>query len=227
MKRLLALFVLWPALAFGGVGPDLSAGSGVEYFTKLRMDYSKSPKTEFYPTWRLAPEHEELVKAYKAGEIDRVVQIADSWLKKCPIDADTHLRVAMCFKEKGDLPNYTYHLNIFYGLLRSITSSGDGLTPETAFKVVSIHEEYSLLQEIGAKLEKQSLVKGPCDKMEISRKNGKVNMTLYFNVSIPMSFAGSQLNSKGQSIEPTGSANGSQPIGSETNTTSSAAGSRR
>ena len=180
------ILLLWPVLAFGRVGPDLSGGSGVEYFTKLRMDYSKNPKTEYYPMWRVAPEHEELVKAYREGDMDRVILLADSWLKKCPIDADSHLRVAMCFKEKGDLPSYTYHLGIFYGLLQSITASGDGLTPETALKVVSIHEEYSLIQEIGGKLEKQSLVKGPCDKMEISRKNGKVKMTLYFDVSIPL-----------------------------------------
>lgn len=227
MNRFLPILLLWPVLAFGRVGPDLSAGSSIEYFTKLRMDYSSAPKTEFYPIWRLAPEHEELVKAYKEGEIDRVIQIGNSWLKKCPIDADTHLRVAMCFKEKGDLPSYTYHLSIFYGLLGSITASGDGLTPETAFKVVSVHEEYSLIQEIGAKLERQPLVDGPCDKMEISRKNGKVKMTLYFNVSIPMAFMESQLNSKKQSIEPDGAANGSRPIRPETNGTSSAAGSRR
>ncbi|MBI5684063.1 MAG: DUF4919 domain-containing protein [Verrucomicrobia bacterium] len=195
MNYLLAVLLLWPILAFARVGPDLSAGTGVEYFTQLRLDYSKNPKTEFYPVWRVAPEHGDLVKAYRAGETDRVIEIADSWLKKCPIDADTHLRVAMCFKEKGNLPSYTYHLSIFYGLLRSIAASGDGLTPETAFKVVSIHEEYSLIQEIGANLEKQSLVTGPCDKMEISRKNGKVKMTLYFNVSIPMAFTESKLKS--------------------------------
>ncbi|NJK91733.1 MAG: DUF4919 domain-containing protein [Blastochloris sp.] len=77
-------------------------------------------------------------------------------------------------------------MTVFYGLLQSITSSGDGLTPETAFNVISVHEEYSLIQEIGAQLEKQSLVAGPCDKMELIRKEGKVKLTLYFNVSIPM-----------------------------------------
>ncbi len=186
MKYTICLLLLAPLLALAKVGPDLSPGSNVEYFTKLRMDYAADPKTEFFPIWTLAPEHEALVKAYKDGDIDKVIEIADSWLKKCPVDADTHLRVAMCFKEKGDFPSYNYHMAVFYGLLQSITSAGDGLTPKTAFKVISVREEYSLIQEIGAKVEKQSLIDGPCDQMDLSRRDGEVKFTLYFNVSIPL-----------------------------------------
>jgi hypothetical protein len=194
MNRLLALLLLCPIVAFGRAGPDLSAGAGAEYFTKLRMDYAKNPKTEFYPGWRFAPENKELVKAYKAGETDRVIQLADSWLKKCPIDAETHRMVALCFREKGDAASYTYHMSIFYGLLQSIAASGDGSTPEKAFKVIAVHEEYSLIWDMGAKVARQSLVKGPCDKMELSRNDGKTKMTFYFDVSIPMAFTEAQLN---------------------------------
>lgn len=48
-----------------------------------------------------------------------------------------------------------------------------------------------------------------------------------FNVSIPMAFTASQLNSKKQSLEATGFRNGSHPSHSETNSRSGAAGSRR
>jgi uncharacterized protein with GYD domain len=75
---------------------------------------------------------------------------------------------------------------VFYGLLSSITSSGDGRSPETAFRVVSVHEEYSLLQEIGAKVEKQSLVRGGYDRLEISRKNGEKKYTLFFDVRLSL-----------------------------------------
>jgi hypothetical protein len=145
MKRLLTLLCALPLFAWARVGPDLSAGVNVEFFTKLRMDYAEAPGTEYFPMWNMDPDHQKLVEAYKQGEVDEVLKLADSWLKKCPVDADTHLRVAMCFKEKGDLRSYTYHLGVFYGLLQSITSSGDGLTPETAFVVISVREEYELL----------------------------------------------------------------------------------
>jgi hypothetical protein len=186
MKTIICFLLFIPTLLIGKVGPDLAMGVQTEYFTKLRFDYAKNPQTNFFPMWRLDPEHEALVKAYKESKPDDVLKIADSWLGKCPIDADSHLRVAMCCKEIGDLPSYNYHLAIFYGLLSSITSSGDGHTQESAFKVISVHEEYSLLQEIGAKLEKQTLLSGPCDKMEVSRRNGEKKFTLYFDVTIPI-----------------------------------------
>jgi len=186
MRPLLVLCCLLPLVAWARVGPDLSAGVNVDFFTKLRMDYAKDPKTTSFPMWDLDPDYKKVVDAYREGEIDQVLELADVWLKKCPVDADTHLRVAMCFKEKGDLPSYTYHLGVFYGLLQSITSEGDGLTPATAFKVISVREEYELLGEIGAKVSSQSLIEGPCDKMEVTRRDGKLKSTYYFNVAIPM-----------------------------------------
>lgn len=195
MKSLLAFLLFVPAIAFSWVGPDLSKGVDVAFFTKLRLDYAKNPGTPLFPMWTLAPEVKEINQAYKAGEVDKVIELADGWLKKCPVDADTHLRVAMCFKEKGDLPSYTYHLGIFYGLLQSITSGGDGLTPKTAFTVISVQEEYSLIQEIGGRVKQQSLIDGPCDKMEITRNEGETALTLYFNVAIPMKAMDSQLKS--------------------------------
>lgn len=192
----LSLLTFFSPVAFGKVGPDLSAGVNVAFFTKLRMDYAKAPMTDYFPMWNLAPEWEEIVKAYKDGEVDKVLELADAWLKKCPVDADTHLRVAMCFKEKGDFPSYNYHLGVFYGLLQSITSEGDGKSPETAFKVISIREEYSLLQEVGATVTKQSLVDGNCDKMDITRREGEVKMSVYFDVSIPLKVLASKIESK-------------------------------
>jgi hypothetical protein len=185
MKLLLTFLCVLPLFAWARVGPDLSAGVNVEFFTKLRLKYADAPGTEYFPMWNLDPEHEKVVEAYRQGNVDEVLKLADAWLKKCPVDADTHLRVAMCFKEKGDLPSYTYHLGVFYGLLQSITSSGDGLTLKTAFVVISVREEYELLGEIGAKVEKQSLIDGPCDQMDVSRNGGKVKSTYYFNVAIP------------------------------------------
>lgn len=193
--KILIISLLFPALLFARVGPDLSKGADISYFTELRMNYAKDPKTSFFPIWQMDPENEAIIKAYREGHLDKVIDLSDAWLKKCPVDADTHLRVAMCFKEKGDIAAYNYHLGVFYGLLSSITSKGDGLSPETAFHVISTQEEYSLIQEIGGRVLKQTLVAGPSDKMEISRRNGEVELTLYFNVSIPMKFMESQMKS--------------------------------
>ncbi|MBN9690424.1 MAG: DUF4919 domain-containing protein [Verrucomicrobia bacterium] len=162
------------------VGPDLSAGTDTQYFTKLRFDTAQ--KGGFPPIWKSNPERRKIQEAYRAGEVESVLSLSDSWLKRLPIDADVHLMVAMCYKEKGDLVNMCQHLNVFYGLLGSITSAGDGLSEQTAFRVVSLEEEYSLIQEIGGKVKNQKLI-GNIDRLEVERRGGKT-VTLYFDVSV-------------------------------------------
>lgn len=192
MKSKFLIFLILPLIAGAKVGPDLDFTSQGNFFTQLRMDYVEKPGTEYFPTWRLDPDHERVVELYRDGEIESFLEAADAWLIKCPIDADTHLRVAMALKERQDWVGYNTHLGIFYGLLHSITETGDGKSPETAFKVISVHEEYSLIQEIGGKVLKQELVAGPCDKMTVSRKNGAIEFDMYFNVLIPMDFTNKQ-----------------------------------
>jgi hypothetical protein len=175
---------IWIVLAgvpcLAAVGPDLSAGTDVEFFTKLRLETAQ--REGFNPLWNTDPERTKIMEAFQAGEVDRVLELADPWLKKLPIDSDVHLMAAMCFKEKKDFASYAQHLNVFYGLLGSVTSQGDGLSEETAFRVVSIAEEYSLVQEIGGRVKRQALL-GEVDRLEVERAGGKT-LTLYFDVSI-------------------------------------------
>src|ERR1044071_32081 len=141
MKTLLTLLLLdvLGLNVLAGVGPDLSAGTDTKYFTKLRFDTAQ--KAGYAPIWKSDPDREKIQEAYRSGEADKVLSLADAWLKRLPIDADVHLMVAMCYKEKSDLPSMCQHLNGFYGLLGSIASGGDGLSEQTAFKVVSLDEE--------------------------------------------------------------------------------------
>src|SRR5262245_14391603 len=94
------LIALCNQVCFAVVGPDLSAGTNVEFFTKLRFD--TAAKDGYSPFWKIEPERKKIVDAYRAGEADTVLKLSDAWLKQLPIDADIHLMVAMCYKEKGD-----------------------------------------------------------------------------------------------------------------------------
>jgi hypothetical protein len=182
MKALLA-FAVSVALNFtvvAAVGPDLAAGTDLNYFTKLRFDAAQ--KQGYTSIWKVDPDRTKIKDAYRAGDVDSVLSLSDAWLQRVPIDADVHLMVAMCYKEKGELPNYCKHLNVFYGLLGSIASGGDGLPAQTAFKVVALDEEYTLVQEIGGKVRKQELI-GSIDRLDVERRGGKT-LTLYFDVSV-------------------------------------------
>lgn len=96
-----------------------------------------------------------------------------------------HLLRAAAARRLGDLKTYVYHSYFSSGLMQSVMASGDGKTPQTAFKVIAVAEEYAILRDFGAELSSQSLVDGPCDKMECKLPGGK-EATIYFNVTLAM-----------------------------------------
>jgi len=75
------------------------------------------------------------------------------------------------------------------GIVDSIIQSGDGKTPKTAYKAISVNEEYAVLGSLSLKLVKQKLIKkngSSYDKMTVkSKKTGKT-FDVYFNVNTPL-----------------------------------------
>jgi hypothetical protein len=175
----LLTLVLAPSIFAGGI--DLATGHDVAFFSKLRFDYAE--RKDFSPDWTIQDERKAIEIAYHDGDTKKTIKLGRMWLEKVPVDSEVYLMLAMCLKEEGDLKGYCQFLSPFYGLLQSITATGDGKTADTAFKVISVAEEYALLREIGAKVKSQSLA-GQCDKMQVER-NGK-EYTFYFDIRIPL-----------------------------------------
>ncbi len=161
-------------------------------FTKFRMAYAAKP--DFEPQWKVSDERDALLAAYKAKNSAEVARLSKAWLDKVPVDADAHFMRAQALKKLGDWAGFSYHWHCFYGLIASITSSGDGKSAKTAFKVISVDEEYSFLDEIGAQLLKQTL-QYPCDVMQVRLRDG-TESTLYFDISIPFAAEGRNLQPK-------------------------------
>jgi hypothetical protein len=135
------------------------------------------------------------IEAYQQKNFQKAFDLSEVWLKECPVDADVHFICAAAANQLGDISSTEKHMYDAYGLLASITSSGDGKSPKTAFKVISVAEEYSLLNDFGAKVLQQSLVDGPCDKMECELPNGS-KVTYFFNVALSMAAMERQLGEK-------------------------------
>ncbi len=96
-----------------------------------------------------------------------------------------HKYLQQTYKILGDSINRNKYHDIEFGLLFSITKSGDGKTCETGWHVTQVEEEYFILNMIGADLQSQSLIssgKNTCDKMVVKTEEGE-NMTYYFEVN--------------------------------------------
>jgi len=175
---LVAALVLAARLPAAGIDPSLD----VTQLTKLRMDFAA--QKDYSPDWASNPDRHAVYEALRANHPDDVIRLGEAWLAKNPVDAEVYMLLAISQRQKDDLPAYYRSISLFYGLLRSITSTGDGLTPATAFKVIAVPEEYFVIRDIGAKVVAQALV-DHYDKMDLQTEDGR-KFTLYFDVSISL-----------------------------------------
>jgi hypothetical protein len=96
-----------------------------------------------------------------------------------------HKYLQQTFKILGDTVNQKKYHDIEFGLLYSITRSGDGKTCEKGWHVTQIEEEYFILNMIGAQLQTQSISSGgknACDKMVVKTEEGETK-TYFFEAN--------------------------------------------
>ena len=81
---------------------------------------------------------------------------------------------------------------MFRGLIDSIRSSGDGKSPAKAWVVISVAEEYAVLQALGFKPSGQSLLHQNGHSFDVmkAKSDDGTEQTFYFNVDIPFKHYG-------------------------------------
>ena len=96
-----------------------------------------------------------------------------------------HKYLQQTYKISGDSINQKKYHDIEFGLLNSITKSGNGKTCETGWHVTQIEEEYFILNMVVAELQTQSIIssdKNTCDKMVVKTAGGETK-TYYFEAN--------------------------------------------
>ncbi len=135
-----------------------------EEYNSLKMQVSAAVRNKNY---------EQVIKLTKAMlSIDYTSMFAHKFLQQT-------------YKILGDTVNQKKYHDIEFGLLYSITRSGDGKTCETGWHVTQIEEEYFILYIAGYQLQSQSVTKGGknmCDRMEVKTEEGETQ-TYYFEAN--------------------------------------------
>jgi len=96
-----------------------------------------------------------------------------------------HKYLQQTYKILGDTVNRNKYHDIEFGLLNSITKSGDGKTCETGWHVTQIEEEYFIISMLGATPQSQGISSGgknSCDKMVVKTEEGE-SKTYYFEAN--------------------------------------------
>jgi hypothetical protein len=175
----LSCLTSFTAIAQSPIGQDNKVASA--YFKGLRDKYAAAQPGTI--SWVIDEERKSLIKLYDEKAPEKFLEKVNHWLSKCPVDAKIQIMAASLSARAGRFEDSIRYRNMYYGLLSSIVDSGDGKTSATAFKVISVDEEYTLLNFMGADVKRQSL-QGACDVMETMIEGKPV--TIYFDVSIPL-----------------------------------------
>ena len=164
---------------------QLKSGNTAIDYRALR--YARAELQGYNPYEALSdPTKGDLIRAMGANDLAMVSTLANQILARDYTDIDAHAALAAVFERRGQRDQAATALAIANGLLASIREAGDGMTPETAYAVIGVAEEYSLLGAMGVQVARQTLVqsaRGPVDALEVVNPTNGERRTIYFDVS--------------------------------------------
>lgn len=165
----------------------VKSGDQTVDFRQLRLSYMDSSAYANGPD--IEPHRKAMMAALNAKDFKSAIENADVVLASDFVDMDAHFIEYIANRELNIADKADFHKFVLDSLLKSITDFGDGKTPETAFQVIQVHEEYVLLRFMGVGLpESQSLLKKnghSYDEIKFKDPKSGQSMTIYFNVDIP------------------------------------------
>jgi tetratricopeptide (TPR) repeat protein len=157
-------------------------------FAQLRHAYTLTPEYSPYNDSSVILYRGKMTGAMVNKDYDSAIKYAECALKLNYLNIEAHMII---HEAQLALKNYARadkHREFADALLNSVLKSGDGLKPDTAYKVISIQEEYMVIGSMGAHTVKQVLVNGGTGKFfdvhEIARPNSDQKETIYFDISI-------------------------------------------
>lgn len=155
-------------------------------FKQLRFSYMESP--ERHQAKDTDDQKKAMFEALKKKDYAKALHNADVVLENEFVDLDAHRVMQIACEGLQDEQKAHFHEAVARGLLRSILDSGDGKSAATAYVVISVHEEYIVLQVLGLRPSGQSVVHidgHSYDVLETKKQDSGASVKLYFNVDIP------------------------------------------
>ncbi|MFZ4930417.1 DUF4919 domain-containing protein [Chryseobacterium sp. Mn2064] len=139
-----------------------------------------------YSPYKISKKAEEMTKYYRGEgitekDLPKGIQLFKEALEENPLDIRAMNYLAYMYHLTNDETTAKKIAENFRGLLEAILSSGDGLTCETGFHVISVTDEYVMMNRFQMEPISQSY-KGQCDYQKFEKDKYTVP-GLYFNVS--------------------------------------------
>ncbi|WP_163320832.1 DUF4919 domain-containing protein [Dysgonomonas sp. 520] len=131
------------------------------------------------------PDETRLNQLARTEDFQKIIEECDRILAKNPVSLNANLQISYAlFKQGKPEQEWRKYQQRYRGIRNAIVYSGDGLTAETAFKVIYISDEYNIISTYFniPKVHSQAL-KGYCDYFEIDGSEYYKASGMYFDIS--------------------------------------------
>jgi hypothetical protein len=165
-------------------------GEGTVDYGALRFAYFETP--EYSPMEGMTV-YRALWGAAAQSNWPEAAKQAEAVLAKNYVDVNAHMVAHVAYRQQGDEEKAKLHRRWADGLLDSIRSGGDGKTPQTAWHVISISEEYAVFRALNLRPVGQALVRADdhaYDEIRVIDPQTNAEVKYYFNVDKPFSAYG-------------------------------------
>jgi hypothetical protein len=145
-------------------------------------------KTPAYQPYGVYAEDKEIDAAIAAENWTRALELVIVLLEKNYVRIRSHINAFIVYDKKGEPERARYHRAFVDGLFRSIVTSGDGRSPETALVVINTEEEYAVIGLSGLQPGGQALRHEggkSFDVMTVTPRRGDQPVQLYFDITLP------------------------------------------
>ncbi len=172
---------------------SLKAGKTDIDYARLRISYMDSP--EYKAAKDTSESEKAMTEELNKKDFPAALKDAEAVLKSDYVNIDAHFVAFVANREMGATDKAEFHRTVFRGLIDSIMNSGDGKSPEKAWVVITVHEEYVILNVLGFMRfpMNQSLMHKDghsYDVMTAKKADDGTEQTFYFNVDIPFKHYG-------------------------------------
>lgn len=154
---------------------------------EMRLEYSESDKYHPYSS-ELSNIQSKAEQLLEEGKFDKALKEVDKGLAIDGLNIRLLVVQAAAFREIGEIDKADQARAKWMALIDSILTTGNGMSFDSAFKVISVDEEYAVFKILDIRPIKQELVKHNgemYDLIYVKNKDGEDEITIYFNVDIP------------------------------------------
>lgn len=140
-----------------------------------------------YKPYEIIPEEKEFISYISrlnnltTEELDKMIELGLVCRKKFPFNTDVAKYLWMAYQKKKDFSSGLKLSIQSFDILNAIKNSGDGKTPETAYHVLTVGNEYEILRNLSLQAESQGLVGRKYDYIKLKQNKSNIE-GLYFNI---------------------------------------------